>query len=85
MQSYRYYDAENITLDFAGMCEDLKRVPKGSVVLLQACAMNPTGVDPTEEQWRELSDLLKEVEAHIVFDNAYQVRWWCRLWPCWCW
>lgn len=72
VQSYRYYDYDNISLDFSGMCEDLKAMPDGSIVLLQACAMNPTGVDPTEEQWRELSALLKDKNVSIMFDNAYQ-------------
>lgn len=30
------------------------------------------GVDPTEEQWRELSALLKDKNVSIMFDNAYQ-------------
>ena len=27
--------------------------------MLQACAHNPTGVDPTEEQWREIAQVCK--------------------------
>ena len=26
--------------------------PPGAMILLHACAHNPTGVDPTEDQWR---------------------------------
>jgi len=40
--------------------------------LLHACAHNPTGVDPTEEQWREISDVMKKKSHAIFFDCAYQ-------------
>ncbi|KAJ3405575.1 aspartate transaminase aat1 [Chytriomyces hyalinus] len=70
--SYRYYDKKNIGLDFAGLKEDLTNLPDESVVLLHACAHNPTGVDPTEVQWRELSDLFKKKKHVAFFDMAYQ-------------
>lgn len=34
VKRYRYYDKENICVDFKGMCEDLRSAPEGSVVLL---------------------------------------------------
>jgi aspartate aminotransferase len=40
--------------------------------LLHACAHNPTGVDPTEAQWREISDIVKEKNLFPFFDMAYQ-------------
>lgn len=42
------------------------------MVLLHACAHNPTGIDPTPEQWKELSDLIKERSIYPFFDMAYQ-------------
>jgi aspartate/tyrosine/aromatic aminotransferase len=39
------------------MLEDLKNAPERSVVLLHSCAHNPTGVDPTEEQWSQLLEV----------------------------
>lgn len=41
-------------------------------MLLHACAQNPTGVDPTPEQWVEISDLVKEKKLFPFFDMAYQ-------------
>jgi aspartate aminotransferase len=55
------------------MVEDLKSAPRGSVVLLHACAHNPTGVDPTQEQWRAVKKVLLERGHHVFFDSAYQV------------
>ena len=54
------------------MIEDLKAAPSNSIVLLHACAHNPTGIDPSEEQWRKISDVVKEKEHYPFFDMAYQ-------------
>lgn len=72
VKQYRYYNKETIGLDFDGMVEDIKKMPKGSIVLLHACAHNPTGVDPTEEQWKSISDAVKEGGHYPFFDMAYQ-------------
>jgi aspartate aminotransferase, mitochondrial len=49
-----------------------KAAPEQSIVLLHACAHNPTGVDPTREQWTEISDIVKERKLFPFFDMAYQ-------------
>lgn len=72
VQKYRYYDKDNIGLDFDGMVADLKSAPRGSIVLLHACAHNPTGIDPTEAQWKQLSDVIQEQDHYPFFDMAYQ-------------
>ncbi len=56
------------------MCEDLSSAPVGSVVLLHACAHNPTGVDPTPEQWQGVLKVVQERRLLPFFDSAYQVR-----------
>jgi aspartate aminotransferase, mitochondrial len=72
VEKYRYYDPKTIGLDIDGMVEDIKKMPKGSIVLLHACAHNPTGVDPTQEQWKQICDAVKEGEHFPFFDMAYQ-------------
>jgi aspartate aminotransferase len=49
-----------------------KNAEPGSVVLLHACAHNPTGIDPTQEQWKEISTIVKEKGLFPFFDMAYQ-------------
>jgi aspartate aminotransferase len=71
-KTYRYLDRSTQGLDFAGMMEDLKQVPDGACVLLHACAHNPTGVDPSSEQWSELSAMLRTKNVVPFFDSAYQ-------------
>ena len=72
VQKYRYYNKDTIGLDFEGMVADLKAAPKGSVFLFHACAHNPTGVDPTQEQWKQISQITKEQGHFAFFDMAYQ-------------
>eukprot|EP00887_Chlorella_sp_A99_P005444 scaffold1.g5444.t1 len=67
-----YFDPETVGLDFEGMMEDLKAAPDGSVVLLHGCAHNPTGVDPTREQWRAIGELCAAKDHLPFFDVAYQ-------------
>ncbi|KAI9678477.1 MAG: aspartate transaminase aat1 [Trizodia sp. TS-e1964] len=72
VEKYRYYDKNTIGLDFEGMLADIKGAPKGSIFLLHACAHNPTGVDPTEAQWVDISDAIKLGHHYAFFDMAYQ-------------
>lgn len=72
VKSYRYYDPATCGLDFDGMMADLKAMPAKSVVLLHACAHNPTGVDPTEEQWKQIAEVVMERGLFPMLDSAYQ-------------
>lgn len=71
-ESYKYYDKSSISLDFDGMIQDIETAPEGTIVLLHACAHNPTGVDPTQEQWRKVSEVIKKKKHFPFFDMAYQ-------------
>lgn len=72
--------------------------PRGSIFLLHTCAHNPTGVDPTPDQWNEIADICMSKKLVPFFDTAYQGfasgRPWCvtatrcaclrrRVWSCW--
>ncbi|XP_057291015.1 aspartate aminotransferase, mitochondrial-like [Hydractinia symbiolongicarpus] len=70
--SYRYYDKNTCGFDAAGCFEDLSNLPENSIIMLHACAHNPTGVDPTPEQWQELSNIIKRKNHFPFFDMAYQ-------------
>ena len=60
------------------MMADLAAAPEHSVIILHACAHNPTGVDPTKEQWAQMADLMEQRHLFPFFDCAYQVKLlWC--------
>ncbi len=70
--SYPYWNPATRGLDLDGMLATLDAAPEGSIVLLHACAHNPTGVDPTPEQWRRVADVLRRRGHFPFFDTAYQ-------------
>ncbi|KAL3363170.1 hypothetical protein AABB24_012460 [Solanum stoloniferum] len=69
---YRYYDPATRGLDFQGLLDDLTAAPSGAIVLLHACAHNPTGVDPTIDQWEKIRKLMRSKGLLPFFDSAYQ-------------
>ncbi len=72
VKHYRYYDPKTIGLDFGGLMADVAAAPAKSIFMFHVCAHNPTGVDPTPEQWKEISAECKK-RGHVVFmDCAYQ-------------
>ncbi|HUH86980.1 MAG TPA: amino acid aminotransferase [Pusillimonas sp.] len=72
VETYPYYDAQSHGLDFEGMLAGLKALPAQTIVVLHACCHNPTGVDPSFEQWREIADVVKQNKLVPFLDIAYQ-------------
>ncbi|KAK3938853.1 pyridoxal phosphate-dependent transferase [Diplogelasinospora grovesii] len=72
VEKYAYYNKDTIGLDFEGMLSDIKGAPNGSIFLFHACAHNPTGVDPTPEQWKEIEAAMRAKGHFAFFDMAYQ-------------
>jgi aspartate/tyrosine/aromatic aminotransferase len=68
---YRYLN-QTMGLDIDGMLQDLSAAPDGSVFVLHTVAHNPSGVDPSEEQWRQIADICHKKNAIPIFDTAYQ-------------
>ncbi|KAF7363345.1 Aspartate aminotransferase [Mycena sanguinolenta] len=69
---YPYYDPKTIGLDFTGLVGALNAAPERSVFLLHGCAHNPTGVDPTPEQWAAIADAMLAKKHYAFVDCAYQ-------------
>ena len=67
LQPYPYYDAERHVLEVDAMLDALRAVPNGDIVLLHACCHNPSGLDPSEAEWRAIADVI--VERELVHDR----------------
>ncbi len=72
VNTYTYYDAATNGLNFEGMLASLNALPGQTIVLLHACCHNPTGIDPTLEQWREIAKVIQQRNLVPFFDIAYQ-------------
>ncbi|KAJ1722619.1 Aspartate aminotransferase, cytoplasmic, partial [Coemansia biformis] len=72
VREYRYCNYKTLDLDIDGLLEDLRAAPRGQIVVLHACAHNPTGIDPSEAQWEAIADVMAERGHFPFFDCAYQ-------------
>jgi len=71
VKTYRYL-TKTMSLDIDGLLADLKAAPQNSTFVLHTVAHNPSGVDPSPEQWKLIAEVVKEKNAIPVFDTAYQ-------------
>ena len=65
---YKAEDKEKKKFDFAAMMRALFHMPAGSIVLLQGCCHNPTGCDPTLEEWKAIAEACKKHSLLPFFD-----------------
>ncbi|MDE2432869.1 MAG: aspartate/tyrosine/aromatic aminotransferase [Burkholderiales bacterium] len=72
VNTYPYYDANTGGLKFDAMLSAIDALPATSIVLLHACCHNPTGVDLTPDQWRQLIEVIKARHLLPYLDIAYQ-------------
>ena len=72
VNAYPYYDAATHGLDFAAMRASLEAIAPGTIVVLHACCHNPTGVDPTPEQWEQILAIVRARGLVPFLDIAYQ-------------
>lgn len=72
LKEYPYYDRQRHVIQIDAMLETLRAAPKGDLVLFHACCHNPSGLDPSVEQWRAITDVLLERELVPFIDMAYQ-------------
>lgn len=72
VEQYAYIDATGKKLDFTAMLADLQKAQAGDVVLLHACCHNPTGIDPTAAEWKQIAELVQTRKLLPLVDFAYQ-------------
>lgn len=70
--TYPYYNPQDKAFDFKAFYLFLEKVEPKSIILMQPCCHNPTGLDPTSEQWEAIFDKICEKQLFPFFDFAYQ-------------
>ena len=70
--TYRYYDSRTKSFNLNGMLEDLDKAEPEQIVILHSCAHNPTGCDPSPEEWIKIVEVIKRKGHFCGVDNAYQ-------------
>jgi aspartate/tyrosine/aromatic aminotransferase len=72
IHTYDYLDANKTGLDFQRIIDSLESAQPGQAILLHTVCHNPTGVDPSPEQWEVLSSYIRKKQLFPIFDFAYQ-------------
>jgi aspartate/tyrosine/aromatic aminotransferase len=72
LETYPYYDTDKHVIRIDEMLDTLGKADAGDVVLLHACCHNPSGMDPSEEEWEAIADVVQERELVPFIDMAYQ-------------
>ena len=67
-----YFDAKSNGLAWGAFFDAVNQIPAGDVLLLHACCHNPTGIDPTPDQWKQLTDAIGSRGILPLLDFAYQ-------------
>jgi aspartate/tyrosine/aromatic aminotransferase len=71
-KTFPYFDAKSNTMAWDAMLAAIQKMPAGDVILLHGCCHNPTGIDPTPEQWAKLADAIYGRGLLPLLDFAYQ-------------
>ena len=72
LKTVPYYDRETHSLREDEYLDALRHAPAGDIVLMHACCHNPSGIDPTPEQWKAIADIIVERGLVPMIDMAYQ-------------
>src|SRR6185312_13786541 len=72
VETYPVFDAATQRLLFGAMVQALEGAAPGDIVLMHGCCHNPTGADPSAEEWRVIADLLSRRGLVPLVDLAYQ-------------
>lgn len=71
-KDYPYFNPQRKNFYERKFFSALHKMKPESIVLLHVCCHNPTGIDPSFEQWKEISRIMKEKKLIPFFDFAYQ-------------
>ncbi len=72
VKEYAYYDPKTHGLNFDGMLASLTKLPAGAIAVLHSCCHNPTGVDLTQDQWKQVLEVVQARGIVPFLDLAYQ-------------
>ncbi|KAL4752279.1 hypothetical protein BDW72DRAFT_202500 [Aspergillus terricola var. indicus] len=71
VQEYTYLTTDADGIDMDSLTQTLTQAPVNSIFVFHASAHNPSGWDPTPEQWKNIGKIVKERHLFSIFDAAY--------------
>ena len=71
VESYPYYNMEELKVEIDKVCEALEKAPNDSAVLFQVSCQNPAGRDLSLEEWERVADIILKKDLFLILDSAY--------------
>lgn len=71
VQEYTYSSPEIDGVDMSSLLKTLNEAAPNSIFVLHASAHNPSGWDPSPEEWKVIGEIMKERRLFPIFDAAY--------------
>ncbi|MDZ4658312.1 MAG: amino acid aminotransferase [Bythopirellula sp.] len=71
-KTYPYFDQAANSLKLDAMLAAISTMAAGDVILLHGCCHNPTGIDPTPVQWKQIVAAVNKQGVLPFLDFAYQ-------------
>lgn len=72
VETFPWFDTAANTFDAEAVLAAIEQMPEGDVIVLHGCCHNPTGCDPTTEQWQQIAEAVFRGGLMPVMDFAYQ-------------
>jgi len=72
IETFAWFNAETNTFDLEAALAGIEQIPEGGVIVLHGCCHNPTGCDPTVDQWRAIAETVARRGLMPIMDFAYQ-------------
>ena len=72
VKTFTWFNSETNTFDLEAALAGIEQIPEGDVIVLHGCCHNPTGCDPTAEQWRTIAEAVVRRGVMPIMDFAYQ-------------
>ncbi|GAM33829.1 hypothetical protein TCE0_013f01011 [Talaromyces pinophilus] len=71
VEEYTYSSHETNGVDMSSLLKTLNEAAPKSIFVLHASAHNPSGWDPSPEEWKIIGKIMKERQLFPIFDAAY--------------
>jgi aspartate/tyrosine/aromatic aminotransferase len=71
-KTYPYFDQAANSLKLDAMLAAIEKMAPGDVILLHGCCHNPTGIDPTPAEWKQIAAAVNKQKVLPFLDFAYQ-------------
>ena len=72
VDTYPYRITADGRVDIETLVQAINSMPEGATIVLQASCHNPTGIDPTDAEWKIISRAIFSRKLLPFFDSAYQ-------------